>query len=101
MNEQVDEMYYVLQGEGTIVYEDGCTITLKKDSAAYIPRGLKFRVENARDLEVVIPTGPACFERHHKYINPPHFETKPVPIWPGQGEAIVVKGKWEPTVPDR
>ncbi len=79
INEQVDEMYYVLRGEGTMIYEDGRAITLKQNSAAYIPRGLKFRVESARDLEVVVPTGPAWSEGQHKYIKPPHFATKSLP----------------------
>ena len=67
INERVDEMYYVLGGAGKIIYQDGDTIQLEPESAAYIPRGLKYRVEEARDLRVVIPTGPAWSADQHKW----------------------------------
>jgi len=67
INERVDEMYYVLEGTGTIIYQGGDTIQLELESAVCIPRGLKYRVEEARGLRVVVPTGPAWSADQHKF----------------------------------
>ena len=82
MNEQIDEMYYVLQGEATIVHEDGCTITLGPRVCIIIPLGTHFQFRSIGDepLETIGVT---------------------MPSWPGKGEAIVVTGKWESTFPER
>ena len=67
LNERVDEMFYVLEGTGKLVYQDGDTIELEAESAAYMPRGLKYRVEEARGLRVVVPTGPAWSADQRKW----------------------------------
>jgi mannose-6-phosphate isomerase-like protein (cupin superfamily) len=67
VNEGVDEMYYVLEGTGKIIYEDGDSIRLEPESAVHNPRGLKYRVEEARGLRVVVPTGPAWSADQHKW----------------------------------
>lgn len=66
LNERVDEMYYVLEGTAKIIYQDGDTIQVEPESAVYMPRGLKYRVEEARGLRVVVPTGPAWSADQHK-----------------------------------
>ncbi len=66
VNEKVDEMFYVLDGSAKIVYQDGEEINLVPKSAAYLPCGLKYRVET-QDLHVVVPTGPAWSPEQHKF----------------------------------
>jgi mannose-6-phosphate isomerase-like protein (cupin superfamily) len=61
-------MYYVPEGTGKIIYQDGDTIQLEPGSAAYMPRGLKYRVEDARGLRVVVPTELAWSADEHKVV---------------------------------
>jgi mannose-6-phosphate isomerase-like protein (cupin superfamily) len=67
VNERVDEMYYVIEGSGKLIYQDRDTIQLEPESAVHIPRGLKYRLEEARGLRVVVPTGPAWSADQHKW----------------------------------
>ena len=67
INEQVDEIYYVLEGTAKIIYQDGDEFEMKPGYAAYIPCGLKYRVEKANGLRVAISTGPAWLPDQHKW----------------------------------
>ncbi len=66
-NESVDEMYYVLAGTATIVFQDGITVELQPESAVHLPLGLIYRVEDARRLHVVVATGPVWSAEQHKW----------------------------------
>ncbi len=68
LNVRIDEMFYVLDGTAKIIYQDGETIELKPESAAHIPLGIKYRVEEARGLRVVVSTGPAWSSDQHKFV---------------------------------
>jgi len=67
VNERVEEMWYVIEGTGKIIYQDGHTFQLEPESAVYIPRGLKYRVEDARGLRLVVATGPAWSVDQHEF----------------------------------
>lgn len=67
LNEHVDEMFYVLAGTAKIIFQDGETIELEPESAAHMPLGLKYRVEDAQGLRVVVATGPAWSPGQHKW----------------------------------
>lgn len=67
VNEKIDEMYYVLEGTAKIIFQDGDILELEPESAAHIPLGLKYRVEEARGLRVVVSTGPAWSADQHKW----------------------------------
>ena len=67
INEGVDEMYYVIDGTAKIVCKDGITINVEPQSAVHIPRSLKYRLEDAKDLRIVIATGPAWSADQHKW----------------------------------
>jgi mannose-6-phosphate isomerase-like protein (cupin superfamily) len=68
INERVGEMYYVLEGTGKIIFQDGQTIDLDPECAVYITRGVKYRVEKARGLKIVVPTGHSWSNDHQKWI---------------------------------
>jgi mannose-6-phosphate isomerase-like protein (cupin superfamily) len=67
INERVDEMHYVVDGTARIVYKDGLTFKIEPQSAVYIPRSVKYRLEDAKDLRIVIATGPAWSADQHKW----------------------------------
>ena len=53
-NEGVDEMFYVLAGTGKIIFQDGETIELEPESAAYMPLGLKYhQCQNRAETDIV------------------------------------------------
>jgi mannose-6-phosphate isomerase-like protein (cupin superfamily) len=60
-------MFYVIKGNGKVIHE-GQTIKLEPECAAYIPRRVKFRVEEAAALNVVMPTGPAWSPEQAKWL---------------------------------
>ena len=68
INERVDEMFYVLEGTGKIVYQDDVTIELEPESTVHFPCGMKYRVDEARNLRVVVATGPAWSLDQHKWL---------------------------------
>jgi len=68
VNETVDEMYFVLEGTGTIVYSDGESVDLEPGAAAHMPRGIRYRVTAARELRIVVATGPAWSAQQNKWV---------------------------------
>jgi mannose-6-phosphate isomerase-like protein (cupin superfamily) len=66
-NLRVEEIWRVIEGTGTIKYEDGERFQFGPESGVYIPHGLRYRVEEARDLRVVVSTGPAWSADQHKF----------------------------------
>jgi mannose-6-phosphate isomerase-like protein (cupin superfamily) len=66
-NDEVVEMLYVIDGEARIVFQDGEAADLESSDAVHLPRGVKYRIENARRLRVVIPTSPAWTPEQHKF----------------------------------
>ncbi len=69
INEEVEEMFYVLEGEAEIIYQDGKKIKLEPNSVAYIPKNLKYCVNKACYLRVIIITTPAWFSDQHKWLS--------------------------------
>jgi len=67
VNKRVDEIFYVIDGTATIVYKDGVAFEVGKQSAVYLPLGKKYRIEDAKDLRIVIATGPAWFPDQHEW----------------------------------
>jgi hypothetical protein len=67
MNALVEEMYYVLEGTGTAVFGDGTKYRLVEDAAVYFPCGMKYRIEDAKGLRVVVTTGPAWTRDQHTW----------------------------------
>ena len=49
-------MYYVLEGTGKIIYQDGDSIRLEPESAVHNHRGLKYRVEEVMRHMPVLST---------------------------------------------
>jgi len=68
VNDRVEEYYYVTRGKGRLLFADGVTIKLRKGVAAHMPRGLGYRIEAARDLHAVVPTGRAWTPDQHRFI---------------------------------
>jgi mannose-6-phosphate isomerase-like protein (cupin superfamily) len=80
----VEELWYVLAGEGQLWRSDGLTehvTSLRPGVALSLPLGtsFQFRTLGAEPLAVVIVT---------------------LPPWPGEDEAIPVPGAWDPILPD-
>ncbi len=78
----VDELWYVLAGMGEMwLRGDGCeaVVELRPGACVAIPVGTTFQVRTCGDepLAVIGAT---------------------IPPWPGEGEATIVPGKWEPTL---
>ena len=67
-NNEVDELYFVISGEGKLLFDDGSEYALEPNSAALIPKKSKFRVEGAKSLYIVVPTSPAWSEAQHELL---------------------------------
>ena len=79
----VEEIWYILSGKGEMWRkqgEDEQIVALSEGLCITIPLGTYFQLRSFGDepLSAVAIT---------------------MPPWPGEGEARVVSGKWEPTVP--
>ena len=79
----VEEIWFFLSGRGEMwLKQEGReeVVTLERDVCVTIPLGTDFQFRSLGDqpLAAVSIT---------------------MPPWPGDGEAVVVRGKWEPTVP--
>ena len=79
----VEEIWYILSGRGEMwrkIGEDEQVVALSEGLCLTIPLGthFQFRAFGDEPLSAVGVT---------------------MPPWPGEGEARVVSGKWEPTVP--
>ena len=68
VNESVDEMYFVMSGTAIIEFEDDKVFNLKKHCGVHIPRGMKYHVVDAVDLNIVVCTGPAWHLEQHKWM---------------------------------
>ena len=79
----VSEFWHVLSGEGRIWRRDGTG-----EETTVLARG----------VSIDIPVGTA-FQYRCDGVDPLQFLCISMPPWPGEGEAVVVKGKWEPTLP--
>jgi len=78
----VSEFWYVLQGHGEIWRDDGkeSSITvLVPGTSIDIPVGTAFQYRNVSDTEL-------------------KFICIAMPPWPGDSEATLVKGIWQPTI---
>lgn len=80
----VSEIWHVLSGEGQIWRRDGTgeeTTVLRRGVTIDIPVGTAFQYRC---------TGAAPLE----------FVCVSVPCWPGDEEATIIKGPWDPTAPE-
>ena len=78
----VSEFWYILEGHGQIWRDDGETSTtteLLPGTAIDIPVGTAFQYRNVSDVDL-------------------KFICISMPPWPGDSEAAIIKGKWQPTV---
>jgi mannose-6-phosphate isomerase-like protein (cupin superfamily) len=78
----VSEFWYVLAGHGELWRDDGvesCVTELVPGTAVDVPVGTTFQYRNVSDLAMTL----ICIA---------------MPPWPGDEEATVVEGIWEPTV---
>jgi mannose-6-phosphate isomerase-like protein (cupin superfamily) len=78
----VNEFWYVLEGHGEIWRDDGvesCITALVPGTAINIPTGTAFQYRNVSDVDL-------------------KFICIAMPPWPGDAEAIYVKGIWQPTL---
>lgn len=78
----VSEFWYVLTGHGEIWRDDGVTssiTTLVPGTAIDIPVGTAFQYRNVSDLDLT-------------------FICVTMPPWPGDAEATLIQGMWQPTV---
>jgi mannose-6-phosphate isomerase-like protein (cupin superfamily) len=66
-NDLVVELLYVIDGEARIVFHDGEAADLHSGDAVHLPRGVAYRIENAKRLRVVVPTSPAWTSEQHKF----------------------------------
>ena len=57
----------MLEGTGNFICKDGETNQLEAESAVYIPPELRYRVEDARGLRIVVATVPAWSADQHKF----------------------------------
>ena len=64
-NQGVDEMYYVMQGNGNIIFEGQGTWELVPGTAVLIPKGTRFYVKGS--VKLVVPTSPAWTREQHKW----------------------------------
>jgi len=81
----VEEIWFVVSGRGEMWRKQGTheeIVAVEAGTCLTIPRGthFQFRVLGDAPLAAVAVT---------------------VPPWPGEGEAIVVPGRWEPTATAR
>lgn len=78
----VSEFWYVLEGHGEIWRDDGAqsgVTSLVPGTAIDIPVGTAFQYRNVSDKDL-------------------KFICVTMPRWPGDFEATIIEGKWEPTV---
>lgn len=78
----VSEFWYVLEGRGEIWREDdveSCITALLPGTVIDIPVGTIFQYRNLSDVDL-------------------KFICIAMPPWPGEEEAIYVKGVWQPTI---
>lgn len=83
VHKTVEEIWFVLSGRGEMwrsTHEEEDVIPLEAGVCLTIPLGTRFQFRSFgyEALSVIGVTMPA---------------------WPGEGEAVTVSGKWEPTVP--
>lgn len=77
----VTEFWYVLEGRGEIWRDDGvesCITALVPGTSIDIQAGTEFQYRNVSDVDL-------------------KFICIAMPPWPGDGEAVFVKGIWQPT----
>jgi len=79
----VEEIWFFLSGRGEM--------WLKQEGREEI-------VPLERDVCLTIPLG-TDFQFRSLGVEPLAAVSITMPPWPGEGEAVVVRGKWEPTVP--
>jgi len=79
----VEEIWYFLSGRGEM--------WLKQEGREEI-------VPLERDVCLAIPLG-TDFQFRSFGVEPLAAVSITMPPWPGDGEGVVVRGKWEPTVP--
>ena len=79
----VEEIWFFLSGRGEM--------WLKQEGREEI-------VPLERDVCLTIPLG-TDFQYRSFGVEPLAAVSITMPPWPGDGEAVVVRGKWEPTVP--
>jgi len=78
----VHEFWYVLEGHGEIWRDDGlesCVTDLVPGTSLDIPTGTVFQYRNVSNSDL-------------------KFICIAMPPWPGESEATVVDGKWQPTI---
>ena len=78
----VTEFWYVLEGHGEIWRDDGIesSITdLVPGTSIDIPQGTSFQYRNVADIDL-------------------KFICISMPSWPGDSEATIIDGKWQPTI---
>jgi len=78
----VHEFWYVLEGHGEIWRDDGlesCVTELVPGTSLDIPTGAVFQYRNVSNSDL-------------------KFICIAMPPWPGESEATVVDGKWQPTI---
>lgn len=78
----VSEFWYVLEGHGEIWRDDGETssvVQLIPGTAIDIPVGTRFQYRNVADTEL-------------------KFICIAMPPWPGDSEATIIQGVWQPAV---
>jgi mannose-6-phosphate isomerase-like protein (cupin superfamily) len=66
-NALVEENWFVLEGTGNFICKVAETNQLEAESAVYIPPELRYRVEDARGLRIVVATVPAWSADQHKF----------------------------------
>jgi mannose-6-phosphate isomerase-like protein (cupin superfamily) len=81
----VEELWYILSGQGEMWRRQG-------DSEAVVPL--------APGVNLTIPVGTA-FQFRSIGPEPLRVVGVTMPPWPGENEAVIVPGKWTPTVPRR
>jgi mannose-6-phosphate isomerase-like protein (cupin superfamily) len=81
-HKNVDEIWYILQGEGEM-WRKGqigeVTISIRSGLSLTIPVGVSFQVRNLGPIDICVIG-------------------QTMPPWPGNDEAEYVKGKWAPTL---
>jgi mannose-6-phosphate isomerase-like protein (cupin superfamily) len=80
----VSEFWYVLSGEGQIWRRDGAG-----EATAVLETG----------VSIDIPVGTA-FQYRSTGVDPLKFVCISMPRWPGDEEATVIDGPWQPTAPE-
>jgi len=81
-HQTVDEIWYVSSGHGDMWRScDGSedVTLLKPDLAVAIPVGTSFQVRNTGDIDITVVG-------------------QTMPPWPGNDEAIICEGPWQPTL---